>query len=227
MERHPGSRAGSEPKTERESWFVRDSASGGMDPAVRDEAAATRANAAGDGAADAKGASAAESVDRVDLPKPVAGDAGGIKRATNSGGAIGEDTASAEQSAPAEPGKSASGIDAPLAALPPALPRRYATPPRVGRAAASTEGGADRLSPPISGMPEAGSARAPAEQDESVGEPQGSRESAAYSPRPSAGELVAIERDSQDPRSSEVMSAGDRGERRADPFNALDIREWF
>src|SRR5262245_3051674 len=224
MEPHPGSGSGSEPTTEQESWFVRDSASRGLDPGVRDEVGAPQTKAADDGAADGTGTWAAEpgehTDDGADLPASRPKDTSRVKRAANSGGAAGEDTASAEQ------GETAAGMHAPVAAVPPALPRRYATPPGVVNAT-PTESVTDPVGSPIPGMPKAESARAVAEQGESAGKPLGSRESADDSSRPPAGEPVAVESETQDPRPREVMNAGDRPERRADPFNALDIREWF
>jgi sortase A len=228
MERHSGSGAGSEPTTEQESWFVRPSAAGKMDPGVRNEAAAPQTTAVHEGAA-RNGTSAAEPVGReveqADPPGTVPSGASGISRAANNGGADAQETAATERQAPAEAGETVGGMYAPLAAGPPPLPRRYGTPPATAEPA-HPEIGADPLGLPIPGTPKAVPASAPPDHEESAEDTLGSRESADDGSLPARGP-VAGERRLQDPMSQGGMVAADRPERAADPFNALDIREWF
>jgi sortase A len=225
MERHSSSGAGSEPTTEQESWFVRRSAVGGTDPGVRDEAAASRMKEIDEGA-ERNGTSAADPVGReiedADLAEARPSD---VNRAANNGGAVGQETAPAEQPATAKPRGTAGGLQAPPAAGPPPLPRRYVARSATA-ATANPRIGADPLGLPSPGTPKAGPASASTDHDESAGDTFEPRESTDHGSVP-AREPVAGGRRTQDPISRGGMVAGDRPGRAADPFSALDIREWF
>jgi sortase A len=110
------------------------------------------------------------------------------------------------------------------AAAPHPLPRRQRSPSATAETA-HPEIGPDPLGLPTAGMPKAGRS-APANHEESAGESHASRESAGERPLPPRGPLTGEPRP-QDRISQAGMAVGNRPERAADPFNALDIREWF
>jgi sortase A len=110
------------------------------------------------------------------------------------------------------------------ATAPHPLPRRQRGPSATAETV-HPEIGPDPFGLPTAGTPKA-DRTAPPSYEQSAGESPGSRESAGEGLPPARGPLPGEPR-TQDTISQAGMAAGNRPERAPDPFNALDIREWF